>query len=277
MAYINSTQAGSSESVKIYYEEYGKGQPVIFVHGWPSSHEMWEYQLLEIAAEGYRCIAYDRRGFGKSDKPYDGYDYDTLTADLKALIDELELKDVILVGFSMGGGEVVRYCSRYGTDKLSKIILVSAVTPYFLKTKDNPQGVEKEMFDGIIQKIKEDRPAFLEDFGKMFFGVNMIKHPVSQQCLNWAYFLTLPASPKATVDCVRSFSETDFRNEMLDIRIPTLIIHGDSDKIVPIEPTGMESAKLINGSVFKIYEGAPHGLFITEKQKLNQDILEFIK
>ncbi len=176
----------------------------------------------------------------------------------------------------MGGGEVVRYLSKYGQEKISKIILVSAVTPYMLKTNDNPDGLPKETFDDFVNQVKSDRPGFLSNFGKTFYGINLINKPVSQSLLDWSLMLALKASPKATVDCIQSFSETDFRADLRDIHVPTLVIHGDSDKIVPIEISGEKTSAAIPGAEFKVYRGAPHGLFITEKDTLNQDIVDFV-
>ncbi len=274
MPYIES-KAGK-ETIQLYYEDWGSGKPIVFVHGWPSSHQMWEYQLTYFGAKGYRVIAYDRRGFGKSFKPWESYDYDTLAADLKLVLDELNLENVTLVGFSMGGGEVVRYCAKYNAQRVSKIVLVSSVVPFLLKTKDNPDGLDQQLFDGFIENLIEDRPAFLTGFGKDFFGESFVNHPVSQPLMDWAHQLTLMASPKATIDCVTSFSATDFRKDLKSIKIPTLVIHGDKDKIVPIEISSEKTAGMIPGAVYKVYEGAPHGLFITEKDQLNADMEEFI-
>lgn len=274
MSYIQSN--ASASPVSLFYSDYGTGKPVVFIHGWPLSHEMWEYQLNELPKHGYRCIAYDRRGFGKSTKPWSGYDYTTLAGDLKAVLDELNLNDVTLVGFSMGGGEVVRYCSLFGCARIAKVVLVSSVAPYLLKTDDNPDGVPKEMFVQFAGKIKEDRADFLATFGKIFYGVTLISHPVSQAMLDWNQMLAMLGSPKATLDCMESFSSTDFRREMDRITVPALVIHGDADKTVPIEPTGKQAARLIPNATYKVYEGAPHGLFYTEKEKLNADLLAFI-
>lgn len=264
-----------SDPVELFYQDSGKGKPVIFIHGWPSNSCMWEYQLGELS-KNFRCIAYDRRGFGMSEKPWGEYDYNTLASDLKSLIDGLDLSDVTLVGFSMGGGEVVRYLTNHGSGKVSKIVLVSAVTPFMVKTNDNPDGVPQEMFDGFAKDIKEDRPKFLAGFGKQFFGVNLVSHPVSDELLQWAHGLTLMATQKATLECMNSFSQTDFRKDCSAITVPTLIIHGDDDKTVPFEISGKKAAALIKNSVLKVYEDAPHGLFITEKERLNKDLTEFI-
>lgn len=249
---------------------------MVFIHGWPSSHEMFEYQLTELPKHGLRCIAYDRRGFGKSSKPWESYDYNALADDLKAVLDELDLNNVTLVGFSMGGGEVVRYFSRHGGARVTRAVLLGSIAPFMLKTDDHPDGVDQEVFDGMIEQIKADRPGFLHDFGKMFFGVNLINHPVSQSFMEWFQMLALLGSPKATVDCVRSFSETDFRQEMASIHVPTLIIHGDKDQIVPINISSEQAAKMIPNAKYMVYEGAPHGLFYTEKDRINQDLLAFV-
>jgi len=274
MPFIES--AGQQENIRLYYEDWGKGQPLVFIHGWPSSHQMWEYQLTYFAAKGYRVISYDRRGFGQSSKPWEAYDYNTLAADLKLVLDTLDLKDVVLIGFSMGGGEVIRYCSKYNAERVKKIALISSVIPFMLKTADNPDGIDQKVFDGFIEKILDDRPAFLTGFGKDFFGETFINHPVSQPLLDWAHSLTLPASPKATIDCIGSFSATDFRKDLDSIKLPTLIIHGSSDKTVPIEVSSDRTAKMIPGAIYKVYEGAPHGLFVTDKEQLNKDLEEFI-
>ncbi|MDP1844578.1 MAG: alpha/beta hydrolase [Sediminibacterium sp.] len=276
MPFIKTNPENISDSIQIFYQEYGEGTPVIFIHGWPLNHEMWEYQLYELSKYSLRCIAYDRRGFGKSDRPWKGYDYDTFADDLNQLIIQLNLSKVVLIGFSMGGGEVARYIGRYGTDKISKIVFISSVTPFILKTEDNPDGEERKNFDETIHKIETDRPAFLSGFGKKFYGVNSLNQPVSKELLDWNQVLCLMSSAKGTVDCVRSFSETDFRDDLKKINIPVLIIHGDADDIVPIELSGNKTAELIPHAKYIVYENAPHGLFITEKEKLNTDLINFI-
>ncbi|MEP7143798.1 MAG: alpha/beta hydrolase [Ferruginibacter sp.] len=275
MPFIESTQI-NEDPIKIFYEDMGKGKPVVFIHGWPLSGSMWEYQLTQLPQQGLRCITYDRRGFGKSDRPFDGYDYDTLAADLKSLLDELDVNNVTLVGFSMGGGEIAKYFSLYGGARVSKVVLISTVIPYMLQTADNPDGVPQEDFDKMTGGMIADRPAFMEDFNKAFFGVSLINHPVSDAFLANCLTKVMDASPLATLQCAKSFSSTDFRQDVLKINVPTLIIHGDADKIVPIKATGEESAKLIPNSKFIVYEGAPHGLWYTDKDKLNHDLVDFI-
>ncbi|MEZ0541551.1 alpha/beta fold hydrolase [Fibrella arboris] len=250
---------------------------IVFIHGWPLSHEMWENQIAYFADRGYRCVAYDRRGFGKSSKPWGGYDYDTFADDLKDVIDELNLNNVVLVGFSMGGGEVARYFSRHGGAKVSKAVLVSAVTPYMLQTDDNPDGVPQDTFDSMAEDMQKDRYAFLETFAKQFYGVNLVSHPVSQAHLNHDFMLASLASPKATLESAKAFSSTDFRDDMSSITVPTLIIHGDADKTVPIESSGEKSHELLPNADYRIYDGEPHGLFVTSKDQLNEDLLNFVQ
>lgn len=276
MTFIKTKSTATNTGVNIFYQEYGTGKPVIFIHGWPLNHEMWEYQLAELSKHNLRCIVYDRRGFGKSDRPWESYDYDTLADDLNELLTQLKLTKVVLVGFSMGGGEIARYIGKYGTEKIEKVVLISSVTPYMLKTDDNEEGIEKETFDSMVEKISADRPAFLADFGKQFYGVTMFNQSVSKPLLKWNQMLCLTSSAKATIDCLRSFSETDFRDDLKKINIPVLIIHGDADETVPIDVSGSKTAALLPDAEYKIYNNAPHGLFITEKEKLNNDLLHFI-
>ncbi len=276
MNYIESNKDYHGKAIRIYYNDYGVGKPVILIHGWPLSNEMWEYQISDIVQSGHRVIAYDRRGFGKSSKPWDGYDYDILADDLKALIDQLNLDDITLIGFSMGGGEVVRYFSKHAGKGVTKVILISSVTPFMLKTESNADGVPKEIFADMTEKMKDDRIGFIDNFGKTFFGISMLNKPLSTPLLAYYSMLCSLASPRATEECAKAFATTDFRDEMHTINIPTLIIHGDEDKTVPIKPTGMESTKLIPHNVMLIYHGAPHGLFYTNKEKLNNDIVTFL-
>lgn len=275
MALVKSTQS-NGDVVNIYYQDLGTGKNVVFIHGWPLDGSMWEYQLTRLPQQGLRCIAYDRRGFGQSDKPYAPYDYNTLAADLKAVLDELDLEDVTLVGFSMGGGEIAKYFSLYGGARVTKVVLISAVVPYMLQTDDNPDGVPQEVFDGMLKQITDDRPAFLESFNKDFFGVSLLSRPVSDALLQQSANAAMHASPIATIECAKAFSSTDFRADVATINVPTLIIHGDADKTVPIAPTGNKSANQIAGAKYIIYEGEPHGLWFTSKERLNQDLIDFI-
>jgi len=265
-----------NEEVKLYYEDLGNGQPVIFIHGWPLSGDMWEYQVTELVKLGLRCITYDRRGFGKSSRPLHGYDYDTLADDLNAVINELQLRDVVLVGFSMGGGEVVRYLSKYRSSRVARAVLISAVTPYLLKTDDNPEGIDEEIFTEMLESMQNDRIAFLDEFGKQFFSISMLHHPVSAPLLEYYRALAAFASPIATQECAKAFAQTDFRNDVKAINVPLLIIHGDSDKTVPIEASGNRTAAAVPGATYIVYEGAPHGLFYTHRQQLNANLVEFI-
>lgn len=275
MKYVTTKDATTGDDVQLSYKDYGQGRPVVLIHGWPLSKDMWEYQIDDLVNAGLRVIKYDRRGFGKSDKPWNGYDYDTFAHDLKAIMDTLDLRDAVLVGFSMGGGEVVRYLSRFGSDRVSKIVLVSSVTPYLLKTPGNPGGVDESVFADMIAGIKKDRIGFLSDFGKEFFGVNLLNHPVSEPLLNYYLQLESVALPRATVQCVLAFGHTDFRSDVQAVAVPTLIIHGNADKIVPFDVSGALVAKMLPDAVLKVYEGAPHGLFYTHREQLNTDLVAF--
>ena len=275
MPFIKSVQ-NNEAPVSIYYENSGTGLPVVFIHGWPLNGSMWEYQVTQLPQQGLRCITYDRRGFGKSDRPFGCYGYNTLAGDLKALLDELDLHEVTLVGFSMGGGEIAKYFSLYGGERVAKVVLISAVVPYMLQTEDNPDGVPQEAFDKMLKEMTDDRPGFLEEFNKDFYGVELLNQPVTSAYLANALTQGLNASPIATIECAKSFSSTDFRDDVPKINVPTLIIHGDKDKTVPIKATAEQAVENIKGAVLKVYEGAPHGLWFTEKDKLNQDLIDFI-
>lgn len=275
MAFIESKN-GTSAPVKIFYQDMGEGKPVVLIHGWPLTSDSWEYQLNELPVHGFRVIAYDRRGFGKSDKPWGKYDYSTLAGDLKALLDELDLHDVTLVGFSMAGGEVIRYLSLYGSGRIAKIVLVSSIIPYLLKTEDNPEGVPQEMFNEFETQLRDDRPKFLAGFGKQFYNDSLLTSAVSSEMLDWTQMMALTGSGKATIECMKSFSATDFRSELSSVKVPVLIIHGDDDKTVPIKSTGEQAARLLPEAEYIVYKGAPHGLFITQKEKLTADLINFI-
>ena len=270
------------DDVSLFYKDWsltgasGAG-PVVFIHGWPLNADMWEYQMAPMARQGLRCIAHDRRGFGRSEQPGGGYDYDTFADDLKALLDGLDLHDVTLVGFSMGGGEIARYLSRHGAARIAKAVLVSSVVPLLLKTPDHPDGADRSVFDQMVAGLEADRPHYLATFGKGFYGVGILTSPVSSEVLDWSQWMALQASPIATVDCVRAFSETDFRPDLAAFTVPTLVIHGGSDATVPAGIAGKAAAAGIAGSIYKEYPGAPHGLFVTEKDRLTKDLLEFIR
>lgn len=266
----------AADGTELFYNDWGSGPPVILVHGWPLNADMWEYQASYIAAQGFRVVTYDRRGFGRSGKPWSGYDYDTFAADLHAIMEALDLRGAALVGFSMGGGEVARYLGRYGTSRVSKAVLLAAVTPFLLQTPDHPEGVERGTFDDIIDGLMQDRPNFLAGFGKKFFGAGLLNFTVTTEILQWALGLALQASPKATIDCVRAFSETDFRPDMAAFTVPTLIIHGDSDAIVPAEVSGRAAAALVPTATYLEYPGAPHALFFTHKDDVNADLISFL-
>jgi pimeloyl-ACP methyl ester carboxylesterase len=277
MSYIKAGTDANGQSINLFYEDWGQGNPVILIHGWPLDHTMWEHQAVALAEAGLRVIAYDRRGFGKSSRPWDGYNYDTFAADLNAVITELSLSNVTLVGFSMGGGEIARYLGTYGSSKVARVAYISAVTPYLLKTDDNPDGVPQETFDSMLAGLKKDRFDFLQTFGKDFYGVGMLSQPVSDAALQWNQTVVSLASPKATYDCVKAFSGTDFRADLAKAaNVPTLVIHGDADKTVPIASSGERTAQLIPGAQYKVYEGEPHGLFFTSKDELSRDLLAFI-
>ncbi len=266
----------AKDGTSLFYNDWGTGTPVVLVHGWPLNADMWEYQAGTLAENGLRVIAYDRRGFGRSDQPWSGYDYDTLADDLACVIEHLDLRGAVLVGFSMGGGEVARYLSRHGAERVAKAVLVSCVTPMLLKTADHPEGVDREVFDGIVDGLKADRPSFLATFGKQFFGAGLLNFTVTEGILEWSRGMALQGSAKATLDCVRAFSETDFRPDMKAFTVPTLVIHGDADATVPADITGRAAAAAIAGSTLLIYPGAPHGLFFTEKDRLCADLMAFI-
>jgi non-heme chloroperoxidase len=276
MEYITTTDSQYGKEINIAYSDYGTGDPVVLIHGWPLSREMWEYQLNDIISAGYRVVKYDRRGFGKSSKPWEGYNYDAFAADLNALIEQLDLRNVTLVGFSMGGGEVVRYLNNYGSDRVSRIALIASVLPYLSKAGDNRDGVDPSVFEEMKHGIKKDRIDFIQEFSKKFFGVTMVSHPVSSAALDYYRMLASFASQRSTLECITAFAETDFRTDVQNISVPTLIIHGNADKIVPIELSSDKVARMIAGSQYLVYEGAPHGLFLTHRDQLNKDLVNFI-
>lgn len=277
MPFIKTDDKQKGEHVHLYYQDFGKGQPVILIHGWPLSLRMWENQVQEIVDAGFRCIAYDRRGFGDSDRPWSNYDYESLALDLRALIEHLHLRDCILVGFSMGGGEVVRYLSMFGDDRIAKAVLISSIIPIVKKTDDNPNGVPQDKLEEIMQSLKTKRVTFLAEFGKQFYNYSDNKEKVSEEQLRYDWTIASFASPRATIQTANAWANTDFRSELRNIRVPTLIVHGDADQIVPIETSSEQSSKEIRDNKYVVIKDGPHGLFLTHKEELNSTLLDFLK
>lgn len=276
MPFITNKKA--KEQVDIFYEDYGTGQPVILIHGWPLSRKSWEQQVWKIVEEGFRCISYDRRGFGTSSAPWDGYDYSALASDLNAIIEDLKLKDAIIVGFSMGGGEVVRYLTDYGSGKIAKAALISSIIPLVEQKADNPDGVPEKDLKGIIDALQKDRVGFLKGFSKGFYNYKENKEDkVSEAQLDYDFTITSFASPRATIQTALAWMHTDFRPELKNVDVPTLIVHGDADGTVPIETTANQAAKGIKDNTFEIIKGAPHGLNVTHTEELNKILISFLK
>ena len=273
MPFVTTTGAHATD---IYYQDLGKGQPVVLIHGWPLSHRMWEAQVNALTAAGYRCIAYDRRGFGDSGRPAGGYDYDTFAADLNDLVTQLDLRDAVLAGFSMGGGEVARYIGRYGSDRVAKTMLLGAVPPFLLKTPDNPGGVDKAVFDGMIAGVKKDRVAFLAEFFPNFYNADVASVGVGADLIPFSKWIAWSASPVATQECIVAFGTTDFRADLAAFTMPTLIVHGDADRIVPFDISGKRSHEMIAGSRLEVLTGAPHGFAATHAPQLNALMLDFL-
>jgi len=276
MPYVNVAQQ-DEQSVELYYEVQGTGKPVVLIHGWPLSGRAWEAQLPALVEAGYQVITYDRRGFGQSSKPWSGYNYDTLAQDLKCLMDELDLTDATIVGFSMGGGEVARYLGNFGSERISKAVLASAVPPYLFKADDNPDGALAEAdIQEFLDGVSGDRIAFLNDFTKNFFtpadGKLLVSKPMRLYNRDIASF----ASAKATYDCVKSFAYTDFRDDLKKFDVPTLVIHGNADQIVPIEASGQRSHDMIADSQLHIVEGGPHGINVTHAKEFNDTLIAFL-
>jgi non-heme chloroperoxidase len=262
--------------IDLHYTDQGSGRPVVLIHGWPLSGRSWERQVPAFVQAGYRVITYDRRGFGQSSQPWEGYDYDTLAADLDALMSYLDLEDAVLVGFSMGGGEVVRYLANHGSYRVSKIVLASAVPPYLYQADDNPDGgLDDATIDGLLAAAREDRMAFLDGFLTSFFSSGR-KLKVSEQQRQYALSLAAIASPKATVDCITAFARTDFRRDLAAVTLPTLVIHGDSDATVPFEASGQRAAAAIPGAELVVVKDAPHGVTLSHADEWNSAVLAFL-
>lgn len=265
------------DGTDIYVKDWGSGRPVVLIHGWPLSADTWDAQMIALADAGFRAIAYDRRGFGRSGQPWSGYDYDTLTDDLADVLAATgATEDATLVGFSMGGGEVARYMSRHDGKGVIGAGLIASVVPYMLKTDDNPDGVPEQTLQGIADGIRSDRPGFFRTFLQQFFGQGYISSPVSDEVIDWAWRLAMQAGLKPTLACAESFGHTDFRPDLAAFRVPTLVVHGTGDKTVPIDPTGRAAANGIADAQLVEYEGAPHGLTVTEGERFTNDLLTFL-
>lgn len=265
------------DGTHLYVKSWGEGRPVVLIHGWPLSADSWDPVALALAENGYRAIAYDRRGFGRSQQPWRGYDYDTFADDLADVLESQGVSDnIALVGFSMGGGEVARYLSRYRGRGVSRVALISSIVPYMLQTEDNPEGVPQTQLDAIAKGIREDRPHFFRTFFKQFFGVGLVSHPVNEDTLDMAWTVALQAGLHPTLAAARAFGSTDFRPDLANFKVPTLVIHGTADKTVPIDATAREVAKAVPQAQLIEYEGEAHGVFATQTDRLIGDLLAFL-
>lgn len=267
----------ATPSTDLYYEDRGQGPAIVLIHGWPLSGAMWESQVNGLVDAGFRCIAYDRRGFGRSGRPGGGYDYDTFASDLHDVVTMLGLESFVLAGFSMGGGEVARYVGRYGTAKMAGAALVSAITPFLLKTPDNPDGVDGAQFDGMIAGLKKDRIGFLNGFFPKFFNREDAAQSPNDDVIPYAKSIAWPASPLGTQECVVAFGTTDFRADLRRLDVPTLIVHGDADQIVPFEVSGKRAHEMLHDSTLEVISGAPHGLAATHAERLTELLRDFMR
>lgn len=267
----------TTDGTQIYYKDWGSGQPVVFSHGWPLSADAWEDQMVFLGDHGYRCIAHDRRGHGRSSQPWNGNEMDTYADDLATLVKTLDLQKATHVGHSTGGGEVARYIGRHGTGRVAKAVLISAVPPLMLKTSTNPGGLAIEVFDQIRAGVLHDRSQFFKDLSAPFYGANRPGADVSQGLRDSFWFQGMLAGFKGVIDCIKAFSETDFTEDLKKFDVPTLILHGDDDQIVPIGASALMSSKVVKGAVLKVYSGAPHGLCSTLKDEVNEELLAFLK
>jgi len=271
------TTITTKDGTTIYYKDWGRGQPIVFNHGWPLSADAWEDQMIFLAERGYRCIAHDRRGHGRSSQPWDGNDMNTYADDLAQLVEKLDLKDAIHVGHSTGGGEVARYIGRHGTKRVAKAVLIGAVPPLMLKTPANPGGLPMEVFDGIRAGVLNDRSQFFKELSVRFYGANRPGAKVSQGLRDSFWLQGMLCGHKAAYDCIKAFSETDFTADLRKCDVPTLILHGDDDQIVPIGASALLSSKLVKGATLKVIPGAPHGMCSTLKDKVNAELLAFVQ
>ncbi|MBY5353618.1 alpha/beta hydrolase [Rhizobium leguminosarum] len=267
----------TKDGTKIAYKDWGKGQPILFSHGWPLSSDAWDAQMLYFGMNGFRVIAHDRRGHGKSDQPWTGNNMDQYADDLAEVIEHLDLKDLVMIGHSTGGGEVAHYIGRHGTKRVSKVVLVGAVPPLMLKTDANPEGTPIEAFDGIRKGTATDRSQFYKDLTMPFYGFNREGAKVNEGLRETFWLMGMEGGIKGEYDCIREFSEVDYTDDLKKIDKPTLIIHGDDDQIVPIAAAGLKSAKIVKNATLKVYPGAPHGLAQTQAEKFNADVMAFIK
>ncbi|ASF47326.1 alpha/beta fold hydrolase [Methylovulum psychrotolerans] len=267
----------TTDGTELYYKDWGSGQPVVFSHGWPLSSDAWENQMVYLAANGYRCIAHDRRGHGRSSQPWQGNDMDTYADDLAELIAKLDLNAITLIGHSTGGGEVARYIGRHGSGRVTKVVLIGAVTPGLLKTSDHPDGIPMKVFDAIRAGVSADRAQFFRQLAKQFYGADRPEAKISKGLRNAFWFQAMQGGLKNELDCIKAFSETDFREDLKKFAVETLIIHGDQDQMVPIDASAHASYQLIKNAVLKIYPDAPHGLPDTHKDELNADLLAFLR